>query len=38
MVQTGPLISHTYDITAWQQAFDSFEQKQGIKSLLLPVG
>jgi L-iditol 2-dehydrogenase len=37
-VQTEPLITHTFDVTAWQQAFDGFEQKQGIKTLLQPVG
>jgi L-iditol 2-dehydrogenase len=37
-VQTKPLITHTYDITDWQQAFEGFENKSGIKTLLQPHG
>lgn len=37
-VQTKPLISHIFDVTDWQTAFDTFESKQGIKMILQPVG
>ncbi len=37
VVQTKPLITHRYPITDWQQAFDEFESKSGIKSLFMPV-
>ncbi len=37
-VQTKPLISHIFDVTDWQKAFDTFESKQGIKMILQPVG
>ncbi|MEQ8672732.1 MAG: zinc-binding dehydrogenase [Aggregatilineales bacterium] len=37
IVQTAPLITHTYDVTQWQQAFDTFDAKTGIKTLLTPV-
>jgi len=36
VVQTAPLITHTYDVTEWQQAFDNFDAKTGIKTLLIP--
>ena len=36
VVQTAPLITHTYDVTQWQQAFDTFDTKTGIKTLLTP--
>ncbi len=35
-VQTKPLITAAYEVTAWQEAFDGFERKQAIKTLLLP--
>ncbi len=38
LVQTKPLITDVYDVTAWQDAFDAFEGKRGIKILLQPVG
>jgi len=37
-VQTKPLITATYDVTAWQDAFDGFERKTAIKTLLYPAG
>ncbi len=36
-VQTAPLISGSYPVTEWQAAFDLFETKQGVKTLLKPV-
>jgi L-iditol 2-dehydrogenase len=35
-VQTRPLISHTFTLGEWRQAFDMFEQRSGIKMVLLP--
>lgn len=35
-VQTAPLITHRYDVTQWQQAFDIFEARSGIKTVLTP--
>lgn len=37
-VQTKPLITDIYDVTAWEEAFTAFENKAGIKMLLKPVG
>ncbi len=37
-VKTEPLISHTFDLPAWEDAFEGFRQKRGIKTLLRPVG
>ncbi len=36
-VNTEALISHSYSVTDWQEAFDFFEAKKGIKLLLTPV-
>jgi len=36
-VKTEPLITDVYDITDWEKAFDQFNTKQGIKTLLQPV-
>lgn len=36
-VKTAPLITHIYDVTRWQDAFDMFEAKTGVKTLLTPV-
>jgi L-iditol 2-dehydrogenase len=36
-VQTAPLITHDYPVTDWQAAFDLFDAKDGVKTLLLPV-
>ena len=36
-VETAPLITHSYDVTDWQQAFDTFDSKNGMKTLLTPV-
>lgn len=36
-VRTDPLITHTYAVTDWQQAFDTFDAKTGVKTLLTPV-
>jgi L-iditol 2-dehydrogenase len=35
-VNTEALISNIYNVTDWQEAFDFFEAKQGIKLLLTP--
>lgn len=35
-VQTKPLITATYDVTEWQEAFEGFERKTAIKTLLYP--
>jgi len=35
-VQTQPLISHTFPLSGWRQAFDLFEQRSGVKMVLLP--
>lgn len=37
-VKTTPLITDVYDVTDWQIAFDGFESRSGIKTLLRPVG
>ncbi len=36
-VNTEALITASYPITDWQDAFNAFEQKQGVKLLLTPV-
>ena len=36
-VQTRPLITDVYDVTEWSEAFNGFESKSGIKTLLKPV-
>ncbi|MBL7201773.1 MAG: zinc-binding dehydrogenase [Anaerolineae bacterium] len=36
-VQTRPLVSHVLPITEWQQAFDIFERRDGLKTVLTPV-
>src|SRR5215216_3616434 len=35
-VQTRPLISHTFPLDRWQEAFSLFEQRSGVKMVLLP--
>ena len=35
-VQTRPLISHTFALGEWRQAFDLFEQRSGVKMVLVP--
>lgn len=37
-VKTKPLITHRYDVTAWEDAFQTFDLKNGVKTLLTPVG
>lgn len=37
-VRTGPLITGVYPVTEWRAAFDAFEAKTGLKTLLEPVG
>lgn len=37
-VKTHPLITDVYDVTQWEQAFAAFESRQGVKTLLRPVG
>ena len=36
-VQTIPLITDIFGVNDWRKAFDSFEQRNGIKTLLQPV-
>lgn len=36
-VQTKPLITDVYDVTEWNEAFNGFESRRGIKTLLKPV-
>jgi L-iditol 2-dehydrogenase len=36
-VHTAPLITDVYPVTAWEEAFQHFENKSGIKTLLQPV-
>jgi L-iditol 2-dehydrogenase len=36
-VRTAPLVSGIYPLTEWRAAFDVFEQRTGIKTLLSPV-
>ncbi len=38
VVDTKALITHRFDVTAWQDAFDAFDLKSGVKTLLTPVG
>jgi L-iditol 2-dehydrogenase len=35
-VQTQPLITASYEVSAWQDAFEGFERKTAIKTLLRP--
>jgi L-iditol 2-dehydrogenase len=37
-VRTAPLITDIFPVTDWRKAFDTFETKRGIKTLLKPVG
>lgn len=37
-VQTSPLISHTMPIAEWQEAFETFERRDGLKIVLTPGG
>jgi threonine dehydrogenase-like Zn-dependent dehydrogenase len=36
-VKTEPLVSAVFPLTAWRDAFDAFEKKSGLKSVLQPV-
>ncbi len=36
-VQTGALITDTFPVNEWEQAFQAFDSKQGVKTLLVPV-
>lgn len=36
VVRTEPLISAAYALTAWREAFDVFEQRSGLKTILRP--
>lgn len=38
VVDTAPLISSTFPITDWERAFQTFEDRSGVKTLLTPVG
>ncbi|MFN8377606.1 MAG: zinc-binding dehydrogenase [Anaerolineae bacterium] len=38
LVKTAPLITASYAVTDWQDAFDGFEKKTAIKTLLIPAG
>ena len=37
LVKTEPLVSGVFPLTGWRDAFDAFEQKSGLKSVLKPV-
>lgn len=37
-VRTDLLITHTYPITEWENAFQTFDTKTGVKTILTPVG
>ena len=37
LVKTEPLVSGVFPLTAWRDAFDAFERKSGLKSVLQPV-
>jgi len=37
-VKTAPLITHSFPVTDWEQAFATFEDRTGVKTLLTPVG
>ena len=37
-VRTKPLITHSFDVTAWEAAFAAFDSKAGVKTILTPVG
>ena len=36
IVKTEPLITHTFPLSNWENAFEAFRQKSGIKTLLQP--
>ncbi len=36
IVKTEPLITHAFPLTEWEDAFETFRQKSGIKTLLKP--
>ena len=36
LVQTGPLISHRLPLAEWQEAFDLFERREGVKIVFTP--
>ena len=36
LVKTRPLVSHTFPLTAWREAFQVFEEKRGLKIILDP--
>jgi L-iditol 2-dehydrogenase len=38
IVKTTPLITDIFPITEWERAFRAFESRQGVKTLLTPVG
>jgi len=38
IVRTEPLITHRFAITDWEDAFATFESKEGVKTILKPVG
>lgn len=37
LVQTEPLVSGVYPVTEWREAFDAFERRDGLKTVLQPV-
>jgi L-iditol 2-dehydrogenase len=37
-VQTRPLVSHTFPLNEWEQAFHIFERRDGFKIVLTPTG
>jgi L-iditol 2-dehydrogenase len=36
LVKTEPLVSGVFPLTAWRDAFDAFEKKSGLKTVLQP--
>lgn len=38
VVRTKPIITDIYPVTQWEQAFQTFESKSGVKTLLIPAG
>jgi len=38
VVQTEPLVSRVFPITEWREAFDVFERRSALKTVLQPVG
>lgn len=37
LVKTAPLITHRFPVTDWEQAFATFDDREGVKALIKPV-